>query len=72
MIKECPDKLWSHAHVPGFEYKALETIKIIDRLTLDILKKFDTILSCGTTLVDAHSNETKMYNTTRIIPHPKI
>ena len=65
--KRMPDKLWPHAHVPGFEYKAVETIKIIDRLTLDILKKFDTILSCGTTLVDAHQ---KMYNTTRIIHYP--
>ena len=55
------DKLWSPCTRSGFEYKALETIKIIDRLTLDILKKFDTILSCGTTLVDAHQ---KMYNTT--------
>ena len=62
-----PDELWPHAWVPGFKYKALRTIDIVDRLTLDILKKFDTILSCGTTLVDAHQD---MYNTTRIIHYP--
>ena len=32
-----------------------------------ILEKFDTILDCGTTLVDAHE---KPYNTTRIIHYP--
>jgi isopenicillin N synthase-like dioxygenase len=62
-----PDKLWPHGWVPGFQYKALETVKIADRLTLDILKKFDTILSSGTTLVDSHQ---EMYNTTRIIHYP--
>ena len=39
-----------HGWVPGFKYKAEETINIADKLTLDILHKFDTILSCGTTL----------------------
>lgn len=62
-----PDKLWPHGWVPGFKYKAEETINIADKLTLDILHKFDTILSCGTTLVDAHQ---EMYNTTRIIHYP--
>ena len=62
-----PDELWPHSWVPGFKYKALETIKIVDDLTLRILEKFDTILSCGTTLVDAHQ---EMYNTTRIIHYP--
>ena len=63
-----PDELWPNlGWVPGFKQKALESIKIADRLALDILKKFDTILSCGTTLVDAHQN---MYNTTRIIHYP--
>ena len=50
-----PDELWPNpGWVPGFKHKALESIKIADRLALDILQKFDTILSCGTTLVDAH------------------
>ena len=63
-----PDELWPNpGWVPGFKHKALESIKIADRLALDILQKFDTILSCGTTLVDAHQN---MYNTTRIIHYP--
>ena len=62
-----PDKLWPHGWVPGFKYKAEETINIADKLTLDILHKFDIILSCGTTLVDAHK---EMYNTTRIIHYP--
>ena len=63
-----PDELWPNlGWVPGFKQKALESIKIADRLALDILQKFDTILSCGTTLVDAHQN---MYNTTRIIHYP--
>tara|TARA_Y100000114_G_scaffold132497_1_gene131303 strand:+ start:6083 stop:6961 length:879 start_codon:yes stop_codon:yes gene_type:complete len=63
-----PDELWPNpGWVPGFKQKALESIKIADRLALDILQKFDTILSCGTTLVDAHQD---MYNTTRIIHYP--
>lgn len=63
-----PDELWPNlGWVPGFKQKALESIKIADRLALDILQKFDTILNCGTTLVDAHKN---MYNTTRIIHYP--
>ena len=63
-----PDELWPKpGWVPGFKHEALESIKIADRLALDILQKFDTILSCGTTLVDAHQN---MYNTTRIIHYP--
>ena len=63
-----PDELWPNlGWVPGFKQKALQSIKIADRLALDILQKFDTILSCGTILVDAHQN---MYNTTRIIHYP--
>ena len=62
-----PDELWPHGWVPGFKYKAEETINIADKLTLDILRKFDTILNSGTTLVDAHQ---EMYNTTRIIHYP--
>ena len=62
-----PDELWPHGWVPGFKYKAEETINIADKLTLTILNKFDTILNCGSTLVDAHQ---EMYNTTRIIHYP--
>tara|TARA_Y100001972_G_scaffold86260_1_gene105563 strand:+ start:1629 stop:2486 length:858 start_codon:yes stop_codon:yes gene_type:complete len=50
-----------------FKNSALASIKIADNLTLRILEKFDTILSTGTTLVDAHQ---KPYNTTRIIHYP--
>ena len=50
-----------------FKNSALASIKIADNLTLRILEKFDTILDCGTTLVDAHQ---KPYNTTRIIHYP--
>jgi len=46
---------------------ALETIRIADDLTIRILEKFDTILDCGTTLVDAHKEP---FNTTRIIHYP--
>ena len=63
-----PEELWPSAGwVPGFKYKALKTVSIVDSLALNILSKFDTILSCGTTLVDAHQ---EMYNTTRIIHYP--
>ena len=62
-----PDELWPHGWVPGFQYKAEESIRIADKLTYNILNKFDTILDCGTTLVDAHQ---QMYNTTRIIHYP--
>ena len=62
-----PDDLWPHGWVPGFKYKAEETIRVADVLTLNILQKFDTILKCGSTLVDAHK---EMYNTTRIIHYP--
>tara|TARA_Y100001972_G_scaffold125455_1_gene176671 strand:- start:405 stop:1271 length:867 start_codon:yes stop_codon:yes gene_type:complete len=62
-----PDELWPHGWVPGFQYKAEQSISIADTLTLNILNKFDTILNCGTTLVDAHK---QMYNTTRIIHYP--
>ena len=62
-----PDELWPHRWVPGFQNKAEESIRIADTLTYNILNKFDTILDCGTTLVDAHQ---QMYNTTRIIHYP--
>ena len=62
-----PDELWPHGWVPGFQIKAEESIRIADTLTYNILNKFDTILDCGTTLVDAHQ---QMYNTTRIIHYP--
>ena len=62
-----PDELWPHGWGPGFMYKAEQAIRIADTLSLDILQKFDTILGCGTTLLDAHQ---EMYNTTRIIHYP--
>ena len=51
----------------NFKNSALASVKIADALALNILEKFDTILDCGTTLVDAHQ---KPYNTTRIIHYP--
>ena len=51
----------------NFKNSALASVKIADALALKILEKFDTILDCGTTLVDAHQ---KPYNTTRIIHYP--
>ena len=51
----------------NFKNSALASVKIADALALKILEKFDTILNCGTTLVDAHQ---KPYNTTRIIHYP--
>jgi len=60
-----PKELWPK--LEGFRKTALESIEIMDNLTLDILKKFDKILDCGTTLVDAHQD---MYNTTRVIHYP--
>ena len=62
-----PDELWPRGGVPGFQNKAEESIRIADTLTYNILNKFDTILDCGTSLVDAHQ---QMYNTTRIIHYP--
>ena len=61
-----PDELWPK-EVTGFKETALETVRIADDLTLRILAKFDTILDCGTTLVDAHQDP---YNTTRVIHYP--
>jgi len=60
-----PAELWPE--LSGFKKTALESIDIMDNLILDILEKFDTILDCGTTLVDAHQD---MYNTTRVIHYP--
>ena len=51
----------------NFKNSALASVKIADALALNILEKFDTILDCGTTLIDAHQ---KPYNTTRIIHYP--
>jgi isopenicillin N synthase-like dioxygenase len=61
-----PEELWPTG-INGFKATALQSIDIADRLTLKILEKFDTILDCGTTLVDAHL---KPYNTTRVIHYP--
>ena len=60
-----PKELWPE--LDGFKKTALQSIDIMDTLTLQILKKFDTILESGTTLVDAHK---EMYNTTRVIHYP--
>ena len=51
----------------GFKVSALNSVRIADQLTIKILEKFDKILNCGTTLVDAHA---KPYNTTRVIHYP--
>lgn len=58
--------LWP-SEIEGFDNVALESIRIADDLSMRILEKFDTILDCGTTLVDAHKEP---YNTTRIIHYP--
>ena len=60
-----PKELWPE--LEGFRKTALQSIQIMDNLTIEILKKFDTILNCGTTLVNAHK---EMYNTTRVIHYP--
>jgi len=61
-----PDSLWP-TEIDLFKDEALNSVRIADDLTLRILKKFDTILDCGTTLVDAHQNP---FNTTRVIHYP--
>jgi len=53
--------------IKDFKTTALESIDIADRLTLNILSKFDDILNSGTTLVDAHVPN---YSTTRFIHYP--
>ena len=58
--------LWP-VEVFGFQDIALQTVYIADDLTLRILEKFDSVLDCGTTLVDAHQDP---YNTTRVIHYP--
>ena len=60
-----PTELWPTE--VDLKTTGLETIRIADDLTLDILEKFDTILDTGTTLVDAHQDP---YNTTRVIHYP--
>ena len=61
-----PNELWP-TEIDFFKVTALNSVRIADDLTLRILGKFDTILECGTTLVDAHQNP---YNTTRVIHYP--
>ena len=63
-----PEELWPTG-INGFKATALQTIDIADKLTLQILGKFDTILDSGTTLVDAHITP---YNTTRVIHYPAM
>jgi len=53
--------------IENFKTIALESVDIADRLTLNILEKFDDILKSGTTLVDAHLTN---YSTTRFIHYP--
>ena len=60
-----PNQLWPD--LPGFVASGLDSIYVADRLTLNILRKFDTILDTGTTLEDAHKQP---YNTTRVIHYP--
>ena len=60
-----PTELWPTE--VDLKTTGLETIRIADELTLDILEKFDTILDTDTTLVDAHQDP---YNTTRVIHYP--
>ena len=63
-----PEDLWPTG-IDNFRNLALQSIDIADRLTLDILSKFDLILDSDTTLVDAHR---KPYNTTRVIHYPAM
>ena len=60
------EHLWPK-ELPGFKATALQSIDVADKLTLRILSRFDEILKCGTTLVDAHM---KPFNTTRVIHYP--
>ena len=60
-----PNHLWPN--LPGFLASGLDSIYVADRLSLNILRKFDKILGTGTTLVDAHAQP---YNTTRVIHYP--
>ena len=60
------ESLWPK-EIPMFDLLGKQSIMIADDLTLRILEKFDTILDCGTTLVDAHQEP---YNTTRVIHYP--
>jgi len=60
-----PNELWPT--ISGFKATALQTIDIADRLTLQILEKFDTILETDSVLVNSHL---KPYNTTRVIYYP--
>jgi len=62
------EHLWPK-ELPGFKATALQSIDVADKLTLRILSRFDEILKCGTTLVDAHM---KPFNTTRVIHYPAV
>ena len=53
--------------IKDFKPAALESIDIADRLTLNILEKFDNIMKSKTILVDAHKEN---YSTTRFIHYP--
>ena len=66
--KRMPDELWPTG-IDGFKATALQTIDIADKLTLQILEKFDTILDSDSILVDAHIQP---WNTTRVIHYPAM
>ena len=53
--------------IKDFKPAALESIDIADRLTLNILEHFDTIMKSRNVLVDAHKEN---YSTTRFIHYP--
>ncbi len=53
--------------IENFKPAALESIDIADRLTLNILEKFDKIMKSRSVLVDAHEEN---YSTTRFIHYP--
>ena len=60
------EALWP-VELPSFKSTALQSVAVADKLTLNILSKFDEILKCGNTLVDTHL---KPFNTTRVIHYP--
>ncbi len=62
-----PEELWPD--INAFKESALDSIEVANKLTLNLLEKFDTILDAGTTLVDAHK---KGYNTTRVLHYPAV
>ena len=60
------EALWP-VELPSFKSTALQSVAVADKLTINILSKFDEILKCGNTLVDTHL---KPFNTTRVIHYP--